>query len=840
MNRKVHLICNAHLDPVWLWEWPEGAAEALATFRTAADLGDEHPEFVFNHNEAVLYRWVKDYDPALFAGIRGLVARRRWHVMGGWHLQPDANLPCGESFVRQVLLGRRFFREAFGVEPTTAVNLDSFGHSRGLVQVLARSGFDSYLFCRPGAAELDLPGETFVWVGYDGSEVMAQRATAHYNSRRGEARSKLESWLASNPEAEVSVLLWGVGNHGGGASRRDLEDLARFRTENPEVEAVHSTPEDYFRDVAPRRDALPRVARGLNPWAVGCYTSMARVKARHRRLESELWSAEKMSAAAFAQGLAPYPGDELREVQTDLAFAEFHDILPGSSVPAGEEGALRLLDHGLEIASRVKARAFFALAAGERAAAGGEIPLLAYNQHPFPVSGLVEAEFQPAEPNPGEREWRPRVFREGVELPSQGEKEQSTLSIEWRKRVVFRAELPAGAMARFDCRVEPAKDESGRAAVPSADTPWAVDAPWGRAAIDPATGLLDEYRVAGKECLAKGAWAHLVMEDDADSWGMAVRSFRKEAGGFRLMTVDEAAAFSALAPEEAKPVRVVEDGAVRRVFEALFIHGASFICQRYKVSKLDPEFEVETRVIWNEKDRMLKLSLPTPWPGAVCLGQQAFGAEEIRPGGDEGVAQKWSAVVSRDSGLALTVVNDRTYGLDFAAGELRLSLLRSPAYAADVPAGKALRVRDRFLPRQDQGEHVFRFWIRGGGLEERLRAIDREALVRNEPAYVLPFFPGGTGRKPGAAAVLGDEAVVLTAFKKAEDNDDLIIRLFEPTGTARETTLTLPWAPAETRVRLRGFEVRTLRFEPGTRRFREVDLLERDVTGGRAKGKVRD
>ena len=130
-TRTVHLVSNAHLDPVWLWEWEEGAAEALATFRAAADLGEQFDDYIFCHNEAILYQWVEQYDPALFKRIQRLVRRKRWYILGGWYLQPDCNMPAGEGFVRQLLVGRRYFREKFNVRPTTAVNFDSFGHTRG-------------------------------------------------------------------------------------------------------------------------------------------------------------------------------------------------------------------------------------------------------------------------------------------------------------------------------------------------------------------------------------------------------------------------------------------------------------------------------------------------------------------------------------------------------------------------------------------------------------------------------------------------------------------------------------------------------------------------------------
>ena len=181
--KRLHLLCNAHLDPYWLWEWEEGAAEALSTFRTAADFCEKYDGFVFNHNEVILYRWVEEYEPALFTRIQRLVAEGKWHIMGGWYLQPDCNMPSGESFVRQVLAGRIYFQEKFGVAPTTAINFDPFGHTRGLVQILAKSGYDSYIHCRPDQNDCPLPDEAdYCWVGYDGSEVAAHRTLTWYGT----------------------------------------------------------------------------------------------------------------------------------------------------------------------------------------------------------------------------------------------------------------------------------------------------------------------------------------------------------------------------------------------------------------------------------------------------------------------------------------------------------------------------------------------------------------------------------------------------------------------------------------------------------------------------------
>ncbi|MCP4166306.1 MAG: hypothetical protein GY759_10480 [Chloroflexi bacterium] len=343
--KKLHLVCNAHLDPVWLWEWEEGAAETLSTFRTAAEFCESFDGFVFNHNEAILYQWIEEYEPDLFTRIQHLVTEGRWHIMGGWYLQPDCNMPSGESFVRQILAGRTYFDEKFGVRPTTAINFDPFGHTRGLVQILTKAGYDSYLFCRPVQSDCPLPADDFIWQGYDGSSLIAHRASDHYLSAYGKAAEKVSKWIENHENREVGMVLWGVGNHGGGASRIDLNELAGLISSTPGHEILHSIPEAYFQDMQSSREALPEHKGDLNPFAVGCYTSQVRIKQKHRQLENELYITEKMLSAAALQGYLAYPQEALHEAQKDLLFAEFHDILPGSSIQAVEENSLRLMDH---------------------------------------------------------------------------------------------------------------------------------------------------------------------------------------------------------------------------------------------------------------------------------------------------------------------------------------------------------------------------------------------------------------------------------------------------------------------------------------------------------------
>ncbi len=829
-DQRLHLICNAHLDPVWLWEWEEGAAEAISTFRVAADLCEAYKGFIFNHNEVILYEWVEEYEPVLFRRIQKLVRQGKWHIMGGWFLQPDCNMPSGESFVRQALYGRRYFAEKFGVRPTTALNFDPFGHSVGLPQILAKSGYDSYLFCRPGQGDCPLPADRFEWVGCDGSTVRAVRMV-HYNSPLGKAREKVEGMAQAMTEGAPNMPIpWGVGDHGGGPSRGDVVDLQALIKQRPELNIVHSTPEAYFADLVASAEKLPRHQGDLNPWAVGCYTSQVRIKQLHRRLENDLYALEKMATAAWQAKLMDYPAEEMRPALRDLLVSEFHDILPGSSQQEVEEMSLRVLSHGIEIVSRLKARAFFALAAGQPPAREGEIPIMVYNPHPFPVRTTVECEFQLADQNWQDAFTLPVVYRGNKPLPSQPEKEHSNLNLDWRKRVVFDALLQPSQMNRFDCRLQvlPAKPSPGN--YQRGDN-LVVKTEELEVHINTQTGLMDRYRVRGVDAVAAGACEPLVMQDDEDPWGMRVHGFRKQAGRFKLLSPREAARFAGVSAKELAPVRVVEDGEVRVVIEALLGYRNSFICQRYKIPKSGTEVEIETRMQWAEKDQLVKLQVPVagsgPNPPARYLGQTAFGITELPNNGDEAVAQKWVAVVG--NGQAFTVINNGVYGSSCDGGVLRLTLLRSPAYSGHPIGDRPIVPQDRFTPRIDQGERLFHFWLNAGPVEERLEAVDREAIAHNERPMALSFFPSGAGEKCGAFAMLSDDVIQMSALKRSEDGKRLIVRLVEPTGQKRATTLSIPSLQLRARLRFTPFEVKTLAVDPKSGFWSETNLMEEEA-----------
>lgn len=834
----LHLVCNSHLDPVWLWKWEEGAAEALTTFRTAARFCDEFEEFVFCHNESLLYKWVEELEPELHKKIKELVEQKRWHIMGGWFLQPDCNLPSGESLVRQILTGKKYFRQKFGYEPETAVNFDPFGHSRGLVQILIKSGYRSYLFCRPDPASLSLPSDDFIWVGYDGSEIMAHRAPNHYNSEQGQAKDKILNWLKQNKDKKSGLLLWGVGDHGGGASREDLHQIRFLTKAQKKWEIRHSRPEDYFSTLEKYKNQLPRYEKDLNPWAVGCYTTMARIKQKHRELENSFFLTEKISSHAAMHNLIEYPYSELQSALEDLLFCEFHDILPGSSIPEVEEQALQKMDHGLEILSRLKFKAFISLLSGEPAADEGEYPIFVYNPHPFAVKEDVVCELQPYQPN---REKGtilvPEVEDENNRiLPSQVEKESSNIADEWRKRVVFSAVLSPGKMQRFSCRLRRVETDQEyskfKKSVSQSSGSEIIEmtADQAKAAVNRNSGLVDAFEVQGRPLLLPGSFRCLIMEDYADPWGMKVDSFRDVVGHFKLLNEQESAELAGLTHRELEPVRIIENGPVRMMVEALFKYNHSFLCLRYILSKKNSMLGLELRIYWNEKDKMVKLSVPTTLSDGICRGQVAYGVQEFMVPEKESIAQKWVGLWNKDNSVGVAVINDGTYGFDHHNGELRLSLLRSAAYAAHPAGHSPLVPQDRFEPRIDQGERVFRFWIEGGKGDPLWKRLNREALVKNEKPVALCCSPPGSGKKTVPGIRLDDDCILLTTAKYAEEASRLIIRLFEPTGKKRKTQVHVPVLDLTFLVTLKPFEIKTMAIDLNTKQVFEADLLERPLT----------
>ena len=836
-RKKVHLIANAHIDPIWQWEWEEGAACAISTFRTAVEICEENPDFVFCHNESLLYDWIEKFDPALFARIKALVAQDRWHIMGAWVDQPDCNMPSGESFIRQMRLGKGYFMKKFGKTSTCAINLDPFGHTRGMVQLMKKAGFDHYIICRPDPKEVPMPNDDcFIWKGYDGSEVTV-RWTNGYSSSLGKVdTSKIEPTLKEYANADPGIILWGVGDHGGGPSKEDVKIIKRLMQEHTDVELVHSTPDAYFAQREASGKPMQVVEKDLNPFAVGCYTSAHPIKDAHRRLEDMLSYTEKICAHAAQMGLMEYPKEELEQAEYDACLCEFHDVLPGSSMESAEKSAVRTLEHGLEIVSRLRTRAFFLLSASQPKPKPGELPVMAYNAQPYPVTGEFTVEFMLHDQNWEAYQTLPRIYQNGVELPSQVEKEASSLSLDWRKRVCFRATLQPMSITRFDINLE-MREQPHLPTCPEDEEAFLFDNGEMEVRISKKTGLITDYKVDGKPCITAPIYPTFV-QDNCDPWGMTVDRFDGKETPFRLATKEEcerycacddgpfsvahdSKSYSGLEYEALQPVHVIESGAVRTVIEAILTCDGTYIAMRYVLPAKGKYLDIRPHISCAARNQMLKLVIPTPFADSY-RGQQPYGSELMPTNGREVCAQRW--VLAAGGEGAMSVLTS-TYGSDCVNGKIRLSILRSPAYTAHPLGERRMLPGNRMMQRQSQGESDFTYRLQAGAYEERREAVEREAAAYFEQPPVLNFFPGAVGDKPVSLACLSDERITMGTFKRGEDGACWVTRVFNPTEKEIAFTLALPAFGTEYALTLKPYEVRTLRISEDGKNCSETDIL---------------
>lgn len=822
MSKKTYLICNAHLDPIWQWEWEEGAAEALSTFRIAADFCEQYEDYIFCHNEVLLYDWIEQFEPELFARIQDLVKRGKWHIMGGWHVQPDCNMPSGESFVRQMLSGRKYFLEKFGKVPHVAINFDSFGHSRGLVQIMAKSGYKGYIHMRPMPGFFDLPEDEYTWVGYDGSKVVGIRPDGWYSTPKGHAYEHILGTVNKCPDNDINMRLWGIGNHGGGPSKKDLDDLIVLKKELKEkdIDLIHSTPEEYLAESIKVHN-LPEVKESLWCWAVGCYTSQVRVKQKHRAAESIYYMTEMMCSHACAAGLMEYPFKELADAMYDLMTVEFHDVLPGSSIQPAEEMGIRMLDHSIEILTRLKAKAFFALSQGQKKADPDKIPVFVYNPYPYEITENVTCEFNLWDQDRNPYFMKPVVYdKNGNIVPSQCEKEYSTIPINWRKRIVFKATLEPMSINRFDCGFE-FLDERPPFIANQKDGYFTLNRGGTEVKINCNTGLVDAYIKDGKNYVTDSAFGLEVFDDDFDPWGMMVTAFKEKVGEFKLLTPAEAQDFLHL-DNEIPSVHLIEDGDAETVIEAVFGYKKSYAVLKYRLTD-SGDFSLDIRVNWNEKQKLLRLNIPTSIKDSVCIGEQPYGEEKLRNDMEENVSQRFITVSNNDD--CLLAVNNGIYGscFDDKSNTLKYTLLRSASYCAHPITDRVVMPQDRYMPYIEQGERDFAFKFCVGKTCDIRPHAARIAQHFNMKPMALSFYPTGTKEIPVSPVRLFDtDIITINALKKSEDKNGYIIRLFNPSDS--EQSCTLSFFDAKTSVKFGAYEIKTLRFSDGA--FTETDLME--------------
>lgn len=391
MKRVLHIISQAHLDPVWLWPTSDGMSEALCTLQSAVDRCREFPDFKFTRSSAIVYRWAKETDPRLYAKIQKLVEEGRWEIIGNWIEQPDCNLPATRSFQRQSELGCAFFQKEFGHVSRIGYNPDSFGHAAGLPRLLKDGGMDYYAFMRPTPEDNpDIP-LLFHWESTDGARVLAQRIPSQYSQSYASTSDDVEARIriacaGENfaPGFEHGVFWLGIGNHGGGPTCEHLRRVLELQRDTSLPEIRFSTLQEYF-DCVEKSSAyqdLPFIRGELGYALRGSYSASTEVKRLNRAAEKALTTAETVTAMSGS-------AKDFTEASWDLCYNQFHDILAGTCIAEAWPETRNRFGNILDTCNKATLRAAFCIAREVDTSAESASVLFALNHLPWSRQAMV-------------------------------------------------------------------------------------------------------------------------------------------------------------------------------------------------------------------------------------------------------------------------------------------------------------------------------------------------------------------------------------------------------------------------------------------------------------------
>jgi alpha-mannosidase len=777
-NRKLHMIGNAHIDPVWLWQWQEGFHEVKASFRSALDRMKEFPDFVFVASSAAFYEWVEGSDPAMFAEIQQRVSEGRWGIVGGWWVEPDCNIPAGESFVRHGLYAQRYFKEKFGIIARTGFNVDSFGHAGTLPQILKKSGLDHYVFLRPMPHEKGLPARLFWWQADDGSRVLAFRIPFEYLSwdKDVEIHARRCADEMKEPVDEF-MCFYGVGNHGGGPTITNIESIHRLDADPAfPTHLVCSTPDAFFQTVETKDWPIPIVQSELQHHASGCYAAHSGIKRWNRLAENRLLAAEKLSVAAAYWGEdTPGPvsrtSDEFARAWKDVLFNQFHDIMAGTSLEAAYEDARDAYGEALSIANRALNHATQSIAWKINIPMEENVrPLVVFNPLTWPVKANVEIESARLKPE------MVLVNEAGNVIRHQGVQSTTTTG---RARLSFTGDIPALGYSTYRLLLGSERTPADQLhTVQASDNILENDR--FRLEFDSAAGCIASLRDKREnvEVFSGLAAFAVVLDDPADTWGHNVFKWDKVEGTF-----------------QAESVRLVEHGPVKSVVRVTSRYSSSRLVQDFAMYPDREQIDVSVTVDWHEQLKMLKLRFPVNVKFMKVTYEIPYGHTERFANGEEEPGQSWVDVsgVSRDREIpyGFSLLNDGKYSLDVNVRDIGLTVLRSPAYAHHIPATLE---PDGNYPFIDQGIQRFRYTLfPHTGSWENAGTVRRAAEL-NQPPVVLfaTFHPEGSLPLSDSFLTVEPENVMVTVLKQAEDGDGMVLRAFETSGSAAHASIRLP------------------------------------------------
>lgn len=688
--KKLYVIANSHMDPIWLWRLREGRSTWLNTCRSVVRMLKKHPFLKFCRSSSCCYEWIEKCDPQLFGEIRELVEAGRWEPVGGWVEQSDTIITPGEALFRQAEYGKRYFRSKFGKDIRIGYSVDSFGQNAGLPKILKATGFDRYVFMRPMAAEKNMP-YLFRWRGDDGSQVVTLRIRQAYCTtplkEKQELFDKIDQLFAEGDEHQT--FFFGVGDHGGGIYEKQLEWLLEAaETRNIEF----STLSHYF-DVIEKTE-LPVFTGELTHHSPGCYSAVSGIKQQMAAVERTLFKAEKILLEQ-PDSDAEDDARRLDEAWNQVLFNYFHDIYPGTAVKKAFAGEVRdLTGYAQWIASSILEKRLARFAARADSSFLTEGGVLLWNPLPVPVRAVFGFDTF-ADPNCNGRDFNALRDSDGHTVPLQ----------------FIRAATPYG--------------------------PAGVS--WGRAtavADLPPSGLRlfaythdDTHRAATGFERQKAAFRRIsfpVIADVGDTWGHALTRLGETAGKAELLGFEE-----------------IDNGETVSCLRGHYRwKDSSFRLDLFAFAGI-PELFARWHAEWHEKDDTVKLGWQTGIENGSLFSGQAAATLTRTP--DECEQPFIGFVAAQDGdGKSSGILAEALHSYDsFGSGELRLTLLRPVCYAEHVPTP----------PHGDEGyadlgEVEQEFWLTDGRPASELPAVTRERLWGAEHLEITAAADGTHFQRP--------------------------------------------------------------------------------------------
>lgn len=807
LDKKLFMIGNAHLDPVWLWRWQDGYEAARATFRSVLDRMEEYPDFVFTSAAMCCYEWIEHSDPDMFREIQARVKEGRWKMVGGWWIQADCNIPSGEGFARQALLGQGYLREKFGVTARTGYNVDSFGHSGSLPKILRMCGMDRYVYMRPGIHERAYPAWTFRWQSPEGDEVTAFRIPYEYCTWPDAIEAHIDRCASEISDENGMMCFYGVGNHGGGPTRKNIDSIHALDGHGG-VSLKLSDPDAYFDQVT---GELPIVNGDLLHHASGCYAAHSGIKRWNRQAENALLTAEKWSTAARILFGGRDQRGELKKAWKKVLFNQFHDILAGTAIQEAYEDARQDLGYALSAADAVANEALQTIARHvEVPFVEGAQPYIVFNPHAYEAEEPVQIEMADRK---GEFVL---LDSEGRQVPWQ--KATASAAANGRAKLCFIARVPAMGWARYILTPVPCETpEAVPIPAPEDQTP-VLENDLVRVCFDPASGEIASIvmKETGEELMRLPSQT-LIFADDSDTWSHAKLHFTGEPE-----------------PLETVSVRIVADGEVFRTLRVTQVRGMSRIIRDYTLYRTQPQVRVRVRVDWRETQKCLKFAYPLKLNYMHVRAQAPFGYADREMDGEEYPMHEWvdvsgctSGMETRPSGLA--ILNDGKYAYDTHGRTLYFTVLRSPYYANHEP--KTVEPDSDEYPVVDQGMQEFNMVLYPHTGGQAMDLLDRRAALLNAPMTILPEYAHGGSLAAAGSLACAEGTVMLDAMKLAEDGtDDVVLHLHETARQETEARLRLPLLNKEVDLRFAPGQIRALRISPDTGAVQPIDLIERAIS----------